>query len=99
MLKRIDIMAQECIYKEHARRELFPQQIRACGCPSGQYMDHVTLERMSSDLIILWTCWLVGNAQGLCYMSGSYDTMAFINGEVDDNRIPNVMCSHKLIKV
>ena len=99
MLKLIDVMAQECIYKEHAGRELLPQQIGACGCPSGQYMDHVTLGRMSLDSIILWTCWLIGNAQGLCYMSGCQDTMASVNGEVDDNRIPNAMCSHRLIKV
>ena len=62
-------------------------------------MDHVTLGRMSLDSIILWTCWLVGNAQGLCYMSGSQDTMVSVNGEMDDSRIPDVMCSHRLIKV
>ena len=62
-------------------------------------MDYVTLGRMSLDFIIIWTCWLVGNAQGLCYMSGSQDTMASVNGEVNDSRIPDMMCSHRLIKV
>ena len=92
-------MAQECIYKEHAGRELLPQQILACGCPSGQNMNYVALGRMSPDSIILWTGWLVGNAQGLCYVSGSQNTMASVYGEVDDSRIPDLVCSHRLIKV
>ena len=62
-------------------------------------MNHVTLRRMSPHLIILRTCWLIGNAQGLCYMFDSQDTMVFVNGEVDDSRIPDLVCSHRLIKV
>ena len=62
-------------------------------------MDYVILGRMSLDSIILWTCWLVGNAQGLCYVFGSQNTMASVYGEVDDSRIPDLVCSHILIKV
>ena len=62
-------------------------------------MNHVTFGRMSPDSIILWTCWLVGNAQCLYYVSGSQNTMASIYGEVDDSRILDLVCSHGLIKV
>ena len=85
--------------KKHARRELLPQQILACGCHSKQNMNYVALRRMSPDLIILWTCWLVGNTQGLCYVSGSQNTMAFVYGKMDDCRIPNLVCGHGLIEV
>ena len=62
-------------------------------------MNYVALGRMSPDSIILWTGWLVGNAQGLCYVSSSQNTMASIYGEVDDSRIPDLVCGHGLIKV
>ena len=92
-------MAQECIYKEHARRELLSQQILACGCPFGQNMDYVALRRMSPESIILWKCWLVGNTQCLCYVSSSQNTMASIYGKVDDSRILDLVCGNGLIKV
>ena len=85
--------------KKHARRELLPQQILACGCPSGQNTNYVTLGRLSPDSIILWTGWLVGNTQCLCYMSSSQNTMTSVYGEVDDNKILDLVCGHGLIKI
>ena len=35
----------------------------------------------------------------LCYMFGSQDTMASVNGEVDDSRISDLVCGHGLIKI
>ena len=99
MLKWKDIMAQECIYEKHARRELIPQQILACGCSSTQNMNYVALGRMSSDSIILWTGWLIGNTQWLCYVSSSQNTMTSVYGEVDDSRISELVCGHGLIEV
>ena len=99
MLKWKDVMAQECINKEHARRELIPQQILVQGCPSEQNMNYVALCRMSPDSIILWTYWLIGNAKCLFYVPGSQNTMASIYGKMDDSRIPNLVCGHGLIKV
>ena len=43
--------------------------------------------------------WLVGNTRCLYYVSGSQNTMASVYGEVDDNRISNLVCGHGLIKV
>ena len=99
MLKWKDVMAQECIYKKHARRELLPQQILECGCPSGQNMNYVALCKMSPDSKILWTCWLIGNMECLCYMSGSQNTMASVYGKMDESRIPDLVCGHGLIEV
>ena len=99
MLKWKDVMAQKCIYKKHARKELLPQQILACGGPSRQNMDYVALRRMSPDSIILWTCWLIGNTQCLYYVSGSQNTMTFVYGEVDNSRISDLVCGHGLIEV
>ena len=62
-------------------------------------MDYVTLGMMSPDSIILGTGWLLGNTQCLCYVSGTQNTMASVYGEVDDSRIPDLVCSHRLIKV
>ena len=62
-------------------------------------MDYVALCRMSPDSKILWTCWLIGNTECLCYVPGSQNTMASVYGEVDDSRIPDLVCGHGLIKV
>ena len=62
-------------------------------------MNYVALGRMSLDSIILWTGWLVGNMQCVCYVSSSQNTMAFVYGEVDDSRILDLACGHGLIKV
>ena len=99
MLKWKDVMAQECIYEKHARRELLSQQILVCGCPSRQNTNYVALGRMSPNSIILWTGWLVGNMQCLCYVSSSQNTMASVYGEVDDSRMSDLVCGHGLIKV
>ena len=55
--------------------------------------------RVDAPLDRILACWLIGNAQGLCYVFGFQDTMASVNGEVDNSRIPDVVCSHRLIKV
>ena len=62
-------------------------------------MNYVALGRMSPDSIILWTGWLVGNTQCLCYVSGTQNTMASVYGEMDDSRIPDLVCGHGLIEV
>ena len=62
-------------------------------------MNYVALARMSPDSIILWTGWLVGNTQCLCYMSSSQNTMMSVYGEVDDSRISDLVCGHGLIEV
>ena len=62
-------------------------------------MNYVALGRMSPDSIILWTCYLIRNTECLCYVFGSQNTMASVYGEQDDSRIPDLVCSHRLIKV
>ena len=99
MLKWKDVMVQECIYKKHAGRELVLQQILACGCPSGQNTNYLALGRMSPDSVILWTGWLVGNTQCLCYVSSSQNTMTSVYGEVDNSRISDLVCGHGLKKI
>ena len=54
---------------------------------------------MSPDSKILWTSWLIGNTECLCYMSGSQNTMASAYGKMDDCRIPDLVYGHGLIEV
>ena len=54
---------------------------------------------MSPDLIILWMCWLIGNAECLYYVPSSQNTMASVYGKMDDSRIADLVCGHGLIKV
>ena len=99
MLKWKDVMVQECIYKEHAGREFLPQQILACGCPSGQNTNYVARGRISPDSIIFWSGWLVRNTQCLCYVPSSQNTMTSVYGEVDESRLLDMVCGHGLIKI